>query len=109
MADWENEASISADECGAKFESVEIQKHALERVWGAAWSFDCPICDEIASFVCELDEDRLDDRAVVLKRAACASCGLVVANVPFLTNALVCEEVARNRTQILQEFGIEDA
>lgn len=109
MADWENDASVRADEIGAKFKSCERQKNALERIFGAAWFFDCPICDDIGTFVCELDADRLDDRAVVLKRAACASCGLVVPNIPFLADALVGEEVARKRTEILRDFGITDA
>ena len=108
MADWENVASVRADEMGAKFESGEKQKNALERAFGAAWFFDCPICDDIGTFVCELDEDRLDDRVVVLKRAACANCGLVVRDIPFLADALVSEEVATKRTEILRDFGITD-
>jgi hypothetical protein len=109
MADWENDASVHADEIGAKFDSCEKQKNALERVFGAAWFFDCPICDDVDTFVCELDEDRLDDRAIVLKRAACASCGLVVRKMPFLADALVGKQIAMKRTEILHDFGITDA
>jgi hypothetical protein len=108
MADWENDASVRADEIGAKFESCERKKNALERVFGAAWFFDCPICHDIGTFVCELDKDRLDDRAVVLKRVACASCGLIVRNIPFLPDILVGDQVARKHTEILREFGITD-
>ena len=108
MADWENDASVLADEIGTKFESCEKQRRALEHVFGAAWFFDCPICDDIGTFVCELDEDRLDDRIVALKRAACANCGLVVRNIPFLADELVSEEIARKRAEILQDFGITD-
>ena len=109
MADWENDASVRADEIGAKFESCEKQKDALERAFGAAWFFDCPICDDIGTFVCELDEDRLNDHVVVLKRAACANCGLIVRNIPFLADALVSEELSTKRTEILRDFGIADS
>ena len=57
MADWENEASVQADENGTRFESCEERKRKLERAFGAAWCFDCPICGEIDAFICELDDD----------------------------------------------------
>jgi hypothetical protein len=109
MADWENDASVHAYEIGMKSEGCERQKKALEVTFGEAWVFDCPVCDDIHTFVCELDVDRLNDRAVVLKRAGCASCGLRIPNMPFLADALVCEEVARKRSEILRDFGISDA
>ena len=109
MADWENDASVYADEVGAKFESSERCKAKFERTFGASYFFDCPICDDIDTFVCEIDEDQLDGGEVVLKRAACASCGLVVRNIPFLANSLVGEAIARKRTEILNEFGVTDA
>jgi hypothetical protein len=62
----------------------------------------------LGSFVGELDEDRLDDHMVALKRAACANCGLIVRNIPFLADELVGEEVARKRAEILRDFGITD-
>jgi hypothetical protein len=60
--------------------------------------------------VCELDENRLNDGEVLLRRAACASCGLVVReNIPFLADALCREQVATKREAILREFGLSDA
>jgi hypothetical protein len=110
MADWENDASVRADEIGTKFDACERQKKELERVFGAAWFFDCPICDDIGTFVCELDEDRLNERAVALTRAACASCGLMVRkSCPFLADALCGEQIGQKRTEILHDFGIADA
>ena len=110
MADWENEASVRADEIGARFDNCEKQKSNLELAFGAAWFFDCPICDEIDAFVCELDEGRLNARDVVLQRAACASCGLVVRkNSPFLADTLCGEQIASKRKEILREFGLADS
>jgi hypothetical protein len=109
MANWEIDAAERADITGAKFDNCHREKKDLELVFGAAWSFDCPICRDIETFVCQLDEDRLDQRAVIIKRAACANCGLVVAGIPFLANELIDEEIAKKRAEILRNFGIADA
>jgi hypothetical protein len=107
MADWENEASVHAEETGAKFERCEKRKHQLEHAFGAAWFFNCPICDDIDTFVCEVDEDRLDDHVVAFKRGECAGCGLRVPNgCPFLADALCRQQITDKREEILRGFGI---
>jgi hypothetical protein len=65
IADWENEASV-AEETGVTFGRSEKRKRELERAFGTAWAFDCPICEDVDTFVCELDEDSLDDHVVAL-------------------------------------------
>ncbi len=109
MADWENEASIHAEETGVKFDRCEKRKHQLERMFGAAWAFDCPVCGDIDAFVCELDENGLNDCVVALKRGECANCGLVVPkDCPFLADALCRQQITDKRWEILQDFGIKD-
>ena len=109
MADWENQASVHAEETGGKFERCEKRKDELERVLGAAWVFACPICDDVDTFVCELDEDSLNDRIVSLKRGECANCGLVVPKAgPFLADALCMQQITDKREEILRGFGIAD-
>lgn len=109
MSMWENIASLHADETGAKFEHCEKQKHDLERVLGETWLFDCPICNDIDNFVCEIDQNRLDDRIVSLTRGVCTSCGLVVPNgCPFLVDALCREQIDKKSNEILRSFGIID-
>jgi hypothetical protein len=109
MADWENEASIRAEETGVKFDRCEKRKSQIERMFGVAQAFNCPICGDIESFMCELDEDKLDEHLVALKRAECANCGFGVRkNCPFLADALCARQIAEKRAEILQDFGITD-
>ncbi len=110
MGNWEIDASEHWEEIGAKFDASAKMKRELELMIGAAWSFDCPVCDEIDTFVCEIDEDRLDDRVVSLRRGMCASCGFVVPrNCPFLVDALCREQIPQKRDKILRDAGITDA
>jgi hypothetical protein len=107
MPGWENDASIHADENGLKFDHCEKQKWKLGMTFRASWNFDCPICDDISTFVCELDEDCLDDHVISLKRGACPSCSLVVPHgCPYLVDALCREQIAAKRDEILQGYGI---
>jgi hypothetical protein len=109
IATWENNASVHAEEVGSKFEDCHTQKIKIERVFSSVWLFDCPICDEISTFACELDESQLDGGVIALKRAACASCDLIVRDIPFLATALVGDALAHDRQRILRAFGIADA
>jgi hypothetical protein len=47
-AQWEIDALIHAEEVGLKFEKTHKEKEALERLFGASWFFDCPLCNEWA-------------------------------------------------------------
>jgi hypothetical protein len=109
MSGWENIASIHADEIGAKFDHCEKQKNELERLLGTTWVFDCPICNDIDTFVCEIDQDQLDDHIVSLTRGVCSSCGLFVPKgCPFLVDALCREQIDEKCNEILRDFGIID-
>jgi hypothetical protein len=107
MSYSESVASEHAQEL--KFEHCQKMKTELERVLGLTWLFDCPICDDSDTLVCELDEDQLDDKLVALKRGVCASCGLVVrTGAPFLMDALCQDQIPRKREEILRDLGIRD-
>lgn len=109
MADWENDASIHAEEIGAKFEHCHKRKDQLERLLSTSWVFNCPICRDGDTFVCELDENRLENRVVALKRGECANCGFVVRKgYPFLLDALCKDQIHKKRDEILRDFGIPD-
>jgi hypothetical protein len=109
MPGWENIASIHADEIGAKFEQCEKNKHELERLLGTTWLFDCPICNDIDTFVCEIDQDRFSDNIVSLVRAGCPSCGLVVPyGCPFIVDALCRDQIDNKSSDIFRAFGIID-
>ncbi|MFL5386354.1 MAG: hypothetical protein ACJ8GN_27870 [Longimicrobiaceae bacterium] len=107
MASWEYEASVRAGEIGKKYEDCEQQRGELERLFGAAWFFDCPICHEPEMLVGELDENNLDAGKVMLNRAACPSCRLIVrGESPYLADSLCQAQIAREQGTILREFGI---
>jgi hypothetical protein len=109
MHQWESEATIHAEEVGIKFDHTEKRKGKLERAFGAAWAFNCPICRDIETFVCELDESDLEKAVVTVKRGECASCGLVVPReCPLLGNALCSQQLMATSEKILAEFGIPD-
>lgn len=109
MPGWENIASIYADETGAKLDHCENQKLELERALGTTWVFDCPICNDIDTFVCEIDQDRLDNHMVSLTRGGCPSCGLVVPKgCPYLVDALCQKQIDKKSSEILRGFGIID-
>jgi transcription elongation factor Elf1 len=105
---WEIDALLHAEEVGAKFERTYQEKQELERVFGAYWSFDCPICDDVESVACELDESELVTRKIALRRMACTNCGFVVRDQqPFLSQVLLEGQVSDLRVQILREHGLQ--
>jgi hypothetical protein len=107
ISHWEAEAARTADEDGAKSETILGQKEKVERLLDPSWAFDCPICGGLATFVCELVNDDLDKKQISLLRAVCVECGLAVPRgCPFLADALCREQVDEKRDQILYEFGI---
>jgi hypothetical protein len=109
MTEYEHEMSVRSEESFVACDSWDKQKRDLEAALDAAWFFDCPICGEMDTFVCELDDHRLNEGDVVLQRAACASCGLVVRkNSPFLADALCRQQIAAKRDEILRDFGLAD-
>jgi hypothetical protein len=110
MAHWENDAAEYAEEIGTKFDRCDKRRSELERILGTTWSFDCPICDDVDTFVCELDERQLDDRIVSLKRGVCASCSVIVPkHSPFLVDALCRDQIESRRSEILHDYGIKEA
>jgi hypothetical protein len=79
----------------------------LDRIFGAAWFFDCPICNEFEMLVGELDENELEIGKIALKRAACPSCHLIVRSGSlFLADALCQAQFSEEREKILRGFGI---
>jgi transcription elongation factor Elf1 len=87
---------------------VKKEKEELEQLFGTPWSFDCPLCDDHQSVVCELDEKELNSLKVVPKRMACTACGFVVRKShPFLSEVLLQNQIAETRGQILKEYGLQ--
>ena len=106
MAHWERDSIAQGERRGVAVESSERRKGELESILGATWTFDCPICDDVDTLVCELDEAQLERKTVTLIRGACASCDLVVREMPFLADALVGTQIETKRMDILREYGL---
>jgi hypothetical protein len=105
MSHWEPESAQSADETGLKFALCEKQRGKLEQLFIQCWFFDCPICNDVETFACELDDDQLDIGKVHLQRAVCVSCGLVIPHgCPFLTDAICREQIEEKSPVILRAF-----
>lgn len=106
-SEWELDAIIGADETGAKYGVMHKRKEALGRIFDPSWLFDCPICEEFESTVCQLDEAKLDASTIVPMRMGCAGCGFAVQEgQPFLSEILLQNQIAAVRNQILKEYGV---
>jgi len=106
-ADWEIQQLVRSEELGMGFELRHEQRQKLEHLFGPEWVFDCPLCDGPQAVVCQLDDSELSARNVVPKRLACTNCGLVVGVAEcFLSQALLEDEVAAAREDILKDYGL---
>ena len=104
---WELKALTESEEVGIKFEHTHREQVELERLFGCAWKFDCPVCFDVDSTVAELDEAALNNGVVRPVRLACTNCGFVVRkNSYFLAEELLAADVERATPRILKEFGI---
>jgi hypothetical protein len=106
-AGWELEVLIHGDETGLSFERMHREKEKLSRLFGAYWTFDCPVCGYPESAICELDDAELDFQKVVPKRLGCTSCGFVVKESHFyLSEVLLRKQVGKVHNQVLEEYGL---
>jgi hypothetical protein len=107
-SNWEMRHLTEADETGGNFEQKLRERKELENNFNPSWVFDCPLCGSIGDAVCELDNDELHSRNIVPTRMACVHCGFVVEEEePFVTEALLKQEVEPVKNQILREYGIK--
>jgi len=112
MSRWQRQV-LNAEETNWPNISWDLkEKETEELFWKAfdpAWKFDCPICGDVESFICELDGDELDKTVIRLKRGMCVNCGLFIpANCPFLADEICSEQIEEERSKIFSDFGIEE-
>ena len=100
---WEIAALTNSGEI--EYQKTEEEKRDLERLFGAWWPFDCPICDEYQAVVCEIEANKLESLKVAPLRMACTCCGFVVGeSQPFLSEILLEQQVADATPKILREL-----
>jgi hypothetical protein len=104
---WEIDQLVKSEEAGTSFDFKYQQRRRLEHLYGATWVFDCPLCYDTEAAVCELDNDELESQVIIPLRMACTNCGFVVGEAqPFLSEALLEDNIAQAKEQILNEFGL---
>ncbi len=108
LSDWQKDILFSEIESGWKsWEIKHKQKEDLTSKFGASWVFDCPVCNDVESFVCDLDVENLKKREGIIKRGICVNCGFVVSNDDhFLADELFKEQINQQETSILSEYGL---
>ena len=73
-----------------------------------ATPLSCPVCDEFADVIAELESDSLDAQELRVGRMACTHCDFVVTDSQVLfSNALLAAQLSKAGVKILQEYGIE--
>jgi len=109
LSDWQKDILNSEDESGwMSWEFQMKQKEDLtSRIFKTSWEFDCPVCNNSESFVCELDEEKLRNKEIKINKGVCTTCGLIIyKNHPFLADELCKEQINSNINRILGEYGI---
>lgn len=107
-ASWELHAADSADRCGDKFDVVQGRKRKAEAQLEPCWSFDCPVCGGIETFVCQLDDSELERRQLRILRGVCAECELVAPlDAPGLAHCLCQDQHSAQANAILKDYGID--
>jgi transcription elongation factor Elf1 len=109
LSDWQREILASENSGGdLAWEYKHKQKESLSsKDLDPAWHFNCPICGEIDSFVCELDDEELDRSRIALKRGVCVNCSLLIPmNCPFLLDELCVDQFENAHAKIMNEYGI---
>jgi len=107
LAGWEADAISESGQTIGLLDRWGEDSRGVHCLFGAAWEFTCPVCRGCDTFVCELDEERLQDRTISLVRGQCPGCGFAIpAECPFLADALCRDQVEAQREEILRDYGI---
>ena len=107
-AGWELEALTHADDTWGKFERIKKEKDSLERLFNAAWSFDCPLCHDVNGVIAELDPDSLSAGKIQILRLACTGCEFVVNGAQrYLGHLLLEKQIPKVQAAILSDYGVE--
>jgi hypothetical protein len=106
------EESLLQDGDGETYEAVNAAKERWRKAFyesdgSACFDLDCPTCRSCETVVAQIDESQLDRGEVIFQRAACAQCGLVLPNKPFLANMVLRDEISTKSSAILKDYGLE--
>ena len=108
MAHWEAMVLDEAESSSGDFEAKDELMEHLERAFDPCWQYDCPVCDEPETFICQIESAPLDAGEVRIIRGRCIGCGL---NLPpssaALAQFLLDIQIAETRQLLLEQYGKE--
>jgi len=103
-SEWQLEAVLNSDE---RLNFVSKIRSKIDKDFGFAVALDCPVCGEINSLVCALDEDEFDDEIIIPVGAVCSACYLKIpAKYNFVASILLSHEIDAKREDILNPSSI---
>jgi hypothetical protein len=104
--DWEDESLIHGEEIGLNWKLKDREKSKIERLFSMPWTFNCPVCEEFESVVCDL---KAENQQLIPTRMACTNCSYVVRDSqPFISDILLREQLTEElQHRILKEYGLD--
>jgi hypothetical protein len=104
-SDWESETLVDAESNGLNWDLKRKDKDTIERSYSMPWTFNCPVCEDYESLVCDLETE---DQRLVPKQMACANCNYIVHDSePFIAEVLLREQLTEDlQRRILKEYGL---
>jgi transcription elongation factor Elf1 len=101
--------SKSAEEYDQRIEDFqnELKEEYDHKIFSSTWHFNCPICGNDESFICELDENELKNhQGIRFQRSYCVNCGFSVPkNCLYMTDELCKEQIDQQKNEILSAYG----
>lgn len=110
LSSWQLEVLQNEESTGDQSWALQdaYKNQLLRESFANVWEFDCSVCGHYETFVCELDDEALENKDIRLKRAVCVQCGLLIPkSCPLLVDELCKDQVDEVRPRLLKEFGIE--
>lgn len=96
------------DASSLKWDREESLRGRIESLYGACWTFDCPVCRGVDKLVAEIDEGCLARGSIELQRCYCVQCDFSVpSGSPNLTQRLLATLVDAAKAAILKDYGIK--
>jgi hypothetical protein len=104
-----NFLSKSTEEYNQRIEDFqnELKEEYDHKIFSSTWHFDCPVCGNDESFICELDENQLKNHQEIrLQRAYCVNCDFTVPkNCFYMADELCKEQIDQQKMKILSDYG----
>jgi transcription elongation factor Elf1 len=112
MSDWEWLALNQDEEPWVFWELRQKAKENLEHSFNMPWTFNCPVCSNSKSVVCDLDfetecgDDTERQQKITPKQMRCVCCGYVVGKEePFISEIILHDQLTLDVTkEILNEY-----